>query len=81
VVLDDPEGVVTWMSTVPVLVPAGAVAWMVLSSSTWKSAAMPPKVTLVAPLKELPVMTTTVPPVSGPLLGLTALMLGALAAL
>jgi hypothetical protein len=50
-----------------------------LTVTDW--AAMPPKVTLDAPLKELPVMTTTEPPVSGPLLGLTALMLGALAAL
>ena len=37
---------------------------------------MPPKLTAVAPLKLVPVMVTTVPPVVGPLLGLTAVTVG-----
>ena len=37
---------------------------------------MPPKLTAVAPLKSVPVMVTTVPPVVGPLLGLTPVTLG-----
>ena len=37
---------------------------------------MPPKLTAVAPLKLVPVMVTTVPPVVGPLLGLTPVTLG-----
>jgi len=40
-------------------------------------AAVVPKLTAVAPRKSVPVMVTLVPPVSGPLLGLTAVTAGA----
>jgi hypothetical protein len=40
-------------------------------------AATPPKVTPVTFVKSVPVMVTVVPPVSGPLLGVTLVMLGA----
>ena len=41
------------------------------------SAATPPKVTLVAPVKAAPVMVTPVPPVDGPVVGLTRVTAGA----
>jgi hypothetical protein len=40
-------------------------------------AAVPPKVTAVTPVKFVPEIVTTVPPVSGPLLGETAPIVGA----
>ncbi|MNS71784.1 hypothetical protein D3C72_1051650 [compost metagenome] len=40
-------------------------------------AATPPKLTAVAPVKSVPVMTTLSPPSVGPLLGVRAVMVGA----
>jgi len=48
-----PLGVITW--TVPVVAPAGTVAWMSECDSTVNvAAAIPLKVTLVAPVRLLP---------------------------
>jgi len=51
-------------------VPAGVVATISVSETTLNSVhSLPPKVTLVAPVKPVPVMVTGVPPASGPLVG------------
>jgi hypothetical protein len=65
-----PPGVVTVMSTVPAA-PAGAVAEIWLDLLTTNVAAVPPKLTPVAPVKPVPLIVTVVPPVVGPDVGLT----------
>ena len=58
--------------------PAGAVTSnCVALVKVTLVAATPPKVTVAPATKFVPVITTGVPPVSGPLLGLTVLMVGA----
>jgi hypothetical protein len=79
-VVEVPLGVVTVMSTVAAA-SAGEVAVMVESETTVKETAnVLPKSTAVAPVNPLPVTVTTVPPDVLPLLGLTAVTLGAEAA-
>jgi len=56
-----PARVVT--AIMPVVAPAGTVAVICVSELTVKFAAVPLKVTAVAPVKFRPVMTTDVPPV------------------
>jgi hypothetical protein len=69
-------GVVTVMSTVPV--PAGEVAVIWVALLTVKdAAAVPPKLTAVAPVKLVPVIFTDVPPAAGPEDGLTFVTVGA----
>jgi hypothetical protein len=64
-VADVAPGVVTVMSTVPV--PAGAVAMISVSDTTVKLvAAVVPKLTPVAPVNPVPVMSTVVPPDASP---------------
>src|SRR6478735_9103093 len=65
-----PLGVVTVMSTVPALW-AGEVAVIDVALLTVNEAAA------VAPVKLVPVIVTDVPPVSGPLVGLTLVTVGA----
>jgi hypothetical protein len=65
-----PPGVVTVMSMVPAA-PAGAVAEIWLELFTKNVAAVPPKLTPVAPVKPVPLIVTVVPPVVGPDVGLT----------
>jgi hypothetical protein len=68
---------VTVTSTVPAL-PAGLAVVICVAELTAKdAAAMPPKFTTEAPLKFVPVITTEVPPAVDPLLGLTAVTVGA----
>ncbi len=55
---------------------SGAVAVIWVAELTAKLAAVPPKVTEVAPVRLVPVMTTEVPPAVGPLVGLRPEMLG-----
>ena len=50
---------------------------MVVSDSTVKVAVVAPKVTAVAPVNPLPVITAAVPPAIGPELGVTELTTGA----
>src|ERR1051325_10240067 len=77
-----PPGAVTTMCTAAVLVVTGLVAVMMVAAplvatalTLW--AAGVPKVTVVAAVRKLvPVMTTTVPPATGPELRLRALMVG-----
>src|SRR5665213_3667282 len=58
--------------------PAGLTAVICVAESTTKlAAAVPPNCTAVAPVKALPVMTTAVPPASGPKVGTKPEMLGA----
>ena len=71
-----PAGVVTMTLTAPAA-PTGVVAVIVVASTTATLvAAAPPKVTLVAPVKVVPVMVTLVPPAVGPEFGLTEVTVG-----
>ena len=67
-----PPGVVTLIG--PVVAPLGTLVVIWVSVTPLKVAAVPLKVTAVAPLKWLPLMVTVVP--TGPLLGLKELMVG-----
>jgi hypothetical protein len=72
-----PPGVVTKTLAVPA-VPDGVVAVMLVELPTFTAvAAVPPIVTVVAPVKLVPVMVTDCPPASGPDVGLIALTVGA----
>ena len=71
-----PPAVVTATLLAPA-VPAGVLAVTeVLDTTTMFVAAMPPTVTLVAPVKLVPAIVMVVPPVVGPEVGLTLLMVG-----
>ncbi len=70
------SGLVTTTSTAP-------EAWAAVVTSIWVAltkvtpvAAVPPKVTVAPLTKFAPVMVTAVPPVSGPLLGVTEVTVG-----
>jgi hypothetical protein len=65
-----PPAVVTVISTVPAA-PGGAVAETWFELFTTNDAALPPKLTPVAPVKPVPLIVTVVPPVVGPDVGLT----------
>ena len=67
-----PPGVVT--VTLPVVAPAGTVAVIWLPEFTVKLAAVPLKLTAVAPVRLVPVRMTEVP--TGPLVGLRLVMAG-----
>jgi hypothetical protein len=68
---------VTVTVTAPAL-PAEVVAVIdVLLTTTTLVAAVPPKVTVAPAVKLVPVMVTAVPPVVGPLFGLTLVTVGA----
>jgi hypothetical protein len=70
-----PADVTTVTSTVPV--PAGDVAVISVAESTVTAlAAVAPKATLVAPVNEVPVITTLVPPPTGPVVGETLVTVG-----
>ena len=70
-----PPAVTTVMSTVPD--PGGAVVVMEVALLTVKvDAASPPKSTSDAPVKLVPLTVTGVPPVLGPVLGLTPVTVG-----
>ena len=72
-----PPGVVTSTLAVPAL-PLGVVQVMlVLLTTVMLVAAAPPKVTLVAPVKFVPVIVTLVPPPSGPWEAVTPVTVGA----
>ena len=59
---------------------AGVVAVMLVALTTVTPvAAVPPKVTVAPLTKPVPVMVTDVPPVERPLVGLTAVTVGAFA--
>ena len=59
-------------------VPAGVIAVIeVASTTTTLAAAAPPIVTLLAPVKLVPVMVIAVPPAVGPEVGLTLAIVGA----
>ncbi len=68
--------VVTVTSTLPAA-PDGEVAVIWFAETKEKeAAAVVPNVTAVAPVKLLPAMVTAVPPVVGPLEGVTAVTVG-----
>ena len=72
-----PAGVVTVTSTAPAD-PAGATALIeVAEVAEYVVAAVAPKLTALAPVKLVPVMTTVVPPANGPAMGLKAVTVGA----
>ncbi len=72
----EPLGVVTLMSTVPE--PEGDMALTEVGEMTVTSVAgAEPKSTALVPVSPVPVMTTVVPPASGPALGLMASTVGA----
>nr|WP_245548922.1 hypothetical protein [Nocardia exalbida] len=65
-----PTGVVTVTGTVPV--PGGAIAMIsVLEIPKKNVAGVAPNLTEVTPVKPVPTIKTTVPPVDGPELGMT----------
>ena len=71
-----PPGVVTSTLLAPA-VPAGVVQVMVVGLTTVRFvAAVPPKVTFVAPVKFVPVSVTIVPPAVLPVAGLTLVSVG-----
>jgi hypothetical protein len=71
-----PPAVVTVTSTVPA--PAGEVAVIWVAPLTVKElAAVLPNLTAVAPEKLVPAMVTLVPPVGGPVFGVTLVTVGA----
>jgi hypothetical protein len=73
--VDVPAGVVTVTLTAPV--PAGAMARIVESFETKNDdAGVVPNMTLVAPVKALPLMVRKVPPAAGPVFGLSPLTTG-----
>ena len=66
-----PPIAVTMTSTVP-MVPVGATAMICVAELTVKLlAVVPPKETAETPAKNVPVMTTEVPPLARPAFGLT----------
>src|ERR1700676_3179479 len=65
-----PSGVVTWI--LPVFAPVGTVAVIMVSEFKVNVAFTPPNVTLVAPVKLVPLIVTCVP--TGPLVGLKLTM-------
>ena len=73
-----PAGVVTIISTNPAA-RAGDVAVICVAEFTTKEAAVPPNVTEEVLVKFVPVITTDVPPVVGPVLGETPVTVGGLA--
>ncbi len=73
---DVPAGVVTVTLTAPVAPADGLVTVISVALSEAIAADALPKWTAVAPARPVPLMVTVVPPVSGPLLGLTPLTAG-----
>ena len=75
-----PLGVVTVTSTVPVLRLAGECAVIVVVLTTTMIVALtPPNFTplvVLTPMKSVPVIVTAVPPLAGPLFGLTDVTVG-----
>ena len=71
-----PPGVVTVTCTVPE--PAGEVAVILVADSTLTPvAALAPNLTVLAPVRFVPVIVTEVPPAAGPLVGSTFVTVGA----
>lgn len=74
--MPEPAPVVTTTSPVPL--PAGVTAKTCVASTTaYLVALSPSKVTAVAPVKSVPIISTAVPPALGPELGEQELMVGA----
>ena len=70
-------GVVTVISTIEPVVPAGEIAVIWVELLIIKLVAgVPPKFTLVVSIKFVPVMITDVPPAGIPAVGLIAVMVG-----
>src|SRR5882672_1999574 len=69
-----PPGVVTLI--VPVVAPAGTVAWIEVAELTVKLALAPLNATAVVPVKLVPLMVTLVP--TGPLAGVKLVIVGGL---
>ena len=74
--MSDPPGVVTTTSIAPA-VPAGVVTSMVVPVLPVIVAALPSKVTDVAPVMLVPVIVTDCPPALGPEVGLMLVITGA----
>ena len=70
-----PPAVVTVMLFKPA-VPAGVLAEIKVEVLLKRVAATPPTFTLVAPVKLVPVIVMVVPPVTGPEIGVTVVMVG-----
>ena len=72
-----PPGVVTVMSTLVPAVPGGEVALMVVAETgVTVFDAVPPNATAVPVTKPVPMMFTTVPPATGPVVGVMAVTRG-----
>jgi hypothetical protein len=79
-VAEVPAGVVTCTSTVPAASGGASTVSCVSLLTTTLSAGTPPKVTLVASVKPLPLTTTVVPPPLGPEVVFRPVTVGAAAA-
>jgi hypothetical protein len=75
----EPPGVVTVTLTAPAAC-AGDVAVIWVAESTVNTAEFDPNITVVAPVKLVPLMTTEVPPATGPEVGVKLVTAGAAAA-
>ena len=76
-VADVPPGVMTVTASTGPDCSAGDFAVIEVALETvYDVAAIPPKYTLVAPVKPVPVMITLVPPAAGPVFGLTLVTVG-----
>src|SRR5271166_1057540 len=76
-VAEVPPGVVTVTSTVPG-VSGGELAVISVDETTENELGTPPKETVLAPARSVPVIVTEVPPVTGPAFGLTPVTTGTL---
>jgi hypothetical protein len=76
-----PPIAVTCTATGPTAAPAGAVQTMLVGETVTTVAALPPKLTDTWPpaggMKFVPVIATVVVPVTGPLVGLSPVTVGA----
>ena len=73
----DPPGVVTTISFRPALETFVFAVIEVAEATLKNETATPPTVTLVAPVKFVPAIVICVPPVVGPLVGVTLVIVGA----
>jgi chemotaxis protein CheY-P-specific phosphatase CheC len=71
-----PKGDITTTSTDPVIAYAGDVVLIVVELTNVKVVVTPPNLTVVAPVKLTPVITTAVPPACGPVAGTIEYMKG-----
>ena len=73
----EPPGMVRTTSTAPALLDGVMQVTDVALTATTEVADVPPNVTVVVPVRFVPVIVTAVLPATGPLAGLTVVIVGA----